>query len=101
MISITNEIRKSRRHTITVLAGTIKRGKYTLVSKFELATNELLVSLKELEKNCHGKVAAQTSRMRGTPSGTDELKSHPMNHITNIVSTGRITLHSTPIAVCL
>jgi hypothetical protein len=99
--NITKEIKKSIKHTITVLAGTIKRGKYTFVSKFELATKELLVSLNEDEKNCQGKVAAHTSKILGTPDGTDELNSQPINHITNIVSTGRITLHNTPMAVCL
>jgi hypothetical protein len=100
-MSITKEIKKSIRQTITVLAGTISRGKYTFVNRFELATNELLDSVNEDAKNCQGKVAAHTSKIRGTPSGTFESNNQPMNHITAIVNKGRITLHNTPIAVCL
>lgn len=94
-------MKKSMRHTITVLAGTISRGKYTFVNKLEFAINELLVSLKEVEKNCQGNVAAQTSNMRGTPSGTFEPNNQPMNHITAMVNAGLNTLHNIPIAVCL
>ena len=100
-INITNEMAKSIRQTITVLAGTIKRGKYTLVSKLEFAKRELLASLNELEKNCHGNVAAETSNKRGILSGVEELNSQPINAITNTVSNGRSTLHNTPITVCL
>lgn len=53
-----------------VLAGTINRGKYTLVSKLEFASNELLDSLKAVEKNCQGKIAAHTNTTLGTPAGT-------------------------------
>lgn len=67
----------------------------------ELATSELLASLNEDEKNCQGNVAAQTNKIRGTPSGTFELNNQPMNHITKIVNNGRSTAHITPIAVCL
>ena len=69
---IKKEIKKSIRQTITVLAGTINRGKYTFVSRFELATNEPLASLKAEEKNCQGKVAVQTNRILETPCGTSE-----------------------------
>ena len=53
-------MKKSIRLTITVLAGTINLGKYTLVSKFEFAINEFADSLKALEKNCQGNIPAQT-----------------------------------------
>jgi hypothetical protein len=59
-IRITKDIKKSIKQTITVLAGTINLGKYTLVSRFEFATNELLASLNAEEKNTQGKVAAAT-----------------------------------------
>jgi hypothetical protein len=72
-----------------------------LVNRFEFATNELLASLNDDAKNCHGNVAAQTNNTLGTPSGTVELKSQPMNHIVKMVSNGRNTLHNIPIAVCL
>ncbi len=65
-IRITKEIKKSIKQTITVLAGTISLGKYTLVSKLEFVTNELLASLNDAEKNCQGNVAAETKRSRGT-----------------------------------
>ncbi len=100
-INITNEIKKSIKQTITVLTGTIKRGKYTLVSKFEFATSDPLASLKEDEKNCQGKVAAQTNRILGTPSGSLDSNNQPINHITNMVNKGLITLHKIPIVVCL
>jgi outer membrane murein-binding lipoprotein Lpp len=54
------EIRKSIILTITVLAGTINLGKYTLVNKLELAIREFAASLKALEKNCQGNIPAQT-----------------------------------------
>jgi hypothetical protein len=58
-------------------------------------------SLKDEAKNCHGNAAAATSKIRGTFPGTVELNSHPMNAIAKIVSSGRMTLHAIPIAVCL
>jgi len=79
----------------------MSRGKYTFVSKFELLIKELLVSLNEVEKNCQGSVAAQTNKIRGTPSGTFDSNNQPMNHITNIVNAGLSTLHKIPMAVCL
>jgi len=98
---ITNEIKKSIKQTITVLTGTISRGKYTFVSKFEFEISELLDSLKDDEKNCQGSVAAETSSIRGTPSGTSELNNQPIKAITKIVRRGRSTAHRIPIAVCL
>ena len=59
-IKIKKEIKKSIKQTITVLAGTINLGKYTLVSKLELAISELADSENELAKNCQGNIAAQT-----------------------------------------
>ena len=50
----------SIKQTITVLAGTIKRGKYTFVNKLELAIRELADSENALAKNCQGSMAAQT-----------------------------------------
>ena len=94
-------MRKSIKQTMTVLAGTIKRGKYTFVNKLELVSNELLASLKEDEKNCQGKVAAQTSKTLGTPSGTFELNNQPIKTITDKVSKGRMILQAIPIPVCL
>jgi hypothetical protein len=55
-----NEIRKSMKLTITVLAGTIILGKYILVSMFAFVISELLESLNEVEKNCQGSMAAYT-----------------------------------------
>jgi len=95
------DMKKSRRHTMTVLTGMIILGKYTLVRRFELAMRELLDSLNEVEKNCQGSVAAQTSKTRGTPSGKGALNNLPMNHMAKIVNKGRNTLHKTPSAVCL
>jgi len=60
-MKIRKEIRKSMKLTMTVLAGTIILGKYILVSMFELVISELLESLKDVEKNCHGSMAAYTS----------------------------------------
>src|SRR5665213_2799657 len=57
---IAKEIKKSTKFTITVLAGIIIRGKYILVSMLELVISELLASLKDVEKNCHGSIAAYT-----------------------------------------
>ena len=72
-----------------------------MVSRLELATSELAVSLNDVAKNCQGKVAAQTMRIRGVPSGTLLPKSQPMNHMAPMVSNGRTTAHSTPMVVCL
>lgn len=99
--NITNDIKKSIKQTITVLTGTIKRGKYTFVSKLEFDINELLDSLNEDEKNCQGKVAAETNKIRGTPSGTSESNNHPIKAITKIVNSGRSTAQAIPITVCL
>ena len=52
------EIRKSTTPTMTDPAGTIMRGKYTLVSRFALSTRELLLSVREPAKNCQGSRAA-------------------------------------------
>ncbi len=57
---IAKEIKKSTKLTITVLAGIIIRGKYILVSMLEFVIRELLASLKDVEKNCHGSIAAYT-----------------------------------------
>jgi hypothetical protein len=67
----------------------------------ELETNELLVSLKVPAKNCQGKVAADTSNILGTPAGTCELKSQPINHMLAMVSKGLKMLQTIPIDVCL
>lgn len=99
--NITKEIKKSIRQTITVLVGTIRRGKYTFVSKLEFVIKELLASPNEEEKNCQGNVAAATKTRRGIPSGMLDLNNQPINVITTIVSKGRITLHKIPIVVCL
>ena len=99
--NITKEIKKSIRQTITVLVGTIRRGKYPFVSKLEFAIKELLASPNEEEKNCQGKVAAATKTRRGIPSGMLDLNNQPINVITTIVSKGLITLHKIPIVVCL
>ena len=101
IISIINDIKKSIKQTITVLAGTISRGKYTLVNKLELVISELAASLKDDVKNCHGKVAAHTSKTLGVPVGTLESNNHPINTIAKMVRRGFIILHKTPIAVCL
>ena len=55
---MTKDIRKSTKFTITVLAGIINLGKYIFVNILELVISELLASLKEVEKNCHGNMAA-------------------------------------------
>jgi hypothetical protein len=83
-----------------VLAGTIRRGKYTFDKRLELAINEFDASLNADEKNCHGNAAADTSNILGTPL-VDELNSHPINAIAKIVINGRSTLQATPIKVCL
>ena len=57
---IINEIRKSTKLTITVLTGIINLGKYIFVSIFELVSNELLASVKEVAKNCQGNIPAYT-----------------------------------------
>ena len=62
-----NEIIKSTKLTITVLAGIIIRGKYILVSMLEFPISELLESPKEVEKNCQGSRAAYTKIAYGTP----------------------------------
>jgi hypothetical protein len=69
-----NVMAKSKRHTITVLAGTISLGKYTLVNKFTLPIIELLTSLNVFAKKSHGNVAEYTNNILGTPGGTSILK---------------------------
>ena len=96
-----NEMKKSTKQTMTVLAGTIILGKYTLVRRLELAIKLFALSLKAVEKNVQGKVAAATNNTRGIPSGILDSKSQPINVITERVNNGRITLQRTPIAVCL
>jgi hypothetical protein len=55
---MTKEIMKSTRFTMIELAGIISRGKYIFVSIFEFVSRELLASLKDVEKNCQGNIAA-------------------------------------------
>src|SRR5688500_13992373 len=53
-------IAKSTSDTTTELAGTIMRGKYTFVMRFELLTMLWLDEDNALAKNCHGSMAANT-----------------------------------------
>ena len=56
----TREIRKSTALTITELAGTIRRGKYTLLIRRDSAIREFELSCIALEKYCHGSIAENT-----------------------------------------
>ena len=47
-------IKKSTMLVITALAGTIRRGKYTLEMRLELPIRLLLASAREVAKNCQG-----------------------------------------------
>jgi hypothetical protein len=96
-----NEIKKSIRHTITELKGTISLGKYTLVIKLALLISEPLASVNVLAKNCQGRVPAHTKRILGMPVGTGILKKLPITVIIIMVSKGLIMLQAIPITVCL
>src|SRR6476660_613996 len=68
---------------------------------FELLISELLASLKEVEKNCHGSMAAYTRIGYGTPPD-GSFANRPKTIVnTSIVRNGRITLQASPITVCL
>jgi hypothetical protein len=101
MISkIRKVIKKSIRQTITVLAGIINRGKYTFEIRLVFPTSEFAASLNAPEKNCQGKVAAATNKMREGP-GAPILKNHPRKENAIIVVRGRSIIHARPITVCL
>ena len=65
------------------------------------AIRELLASVNEFAKNCHGIIPAETSKRYGTPSD-GSLASLPKIIVkTKIVISGRMILHKTPSTVCL
>ena len=54
------EIKKSTALTMTELAGTIRRGKYTLLIRRDSAIREFELSCIALAKYCHGSIAENT-----------------------------------------
>src|SRR5256885_14769730 len=96
-----NEIAKSTKETMTELAGTIIRGKYTFEIKFAFVTSELLPSAREVANNCHGSIAAKTITGYGTPSLGSLAILPKMKTKTTMVRNGRSTAQRTPITVCL
>ena len=62
----------------------------------------LLASLNDVEKNCHGSIAVRITRKYGTSAGTGNFPILPNTAVKiNVISSGRITAHATPMAVCL
>jgi hypothetical protein len=57
---MTKEIRKSKKLTITELAGITRRGKYTLDIMLELLIRLLPAPVNDVAKRCHGSMAAKT-----------------------------------------
>src|SRR5438105_5391741 len=96
-----SEMAKSTKETMTELAGTINRGKYTFEIRLAFVINELLPSEREVANNCHGSIAAKTMTGYGTPSLGSLAFRLKTNTKTTIVRNGRITAQSTPITVCL
>src|SRR4029077_5410403 len=97
----TREMAKSTKETMTELAGTINRGKYTFEMRLALVMRELLPSEREVANNCHGSIAANTMTGYGTPSlGSLAMRLKTKTN-TTIVRNGRITAQRTPITVCL
>src|SRR3989344_93955 len=88
--------------TIIVLAGTINRGKKTLLNKFEFAIKEFAQELNELEKNCQGNIPAQTIIAYGTPASEGNFPSLLKTIVkTTMEISGCKMLHKIPITVCL
>ena len=69
--------------------------------KFTFVMSEVLASVSELEKSCHGSIAAKTMTGYGTPSDGSLAILRKIKTITSIVSNGRSTAHKIPITVCL
>jgi hypothetical protein len=62
----------------------------------------LLASPSAVEKNCHGSMAAKTSKAYGTEPGAGSLATLlKMNVKTSMVRKGRTSAQAMPIAVCL
>jgi len=94
-------IKKSTNFDNTGVRGIIIRGKYTLVSRFELDIRLCVLAVIEAAKYDQGKTAAYENIGYGIPSlGT--LASFPKITVkTTIENTGLINAHANPSMVCL
>ena len=91
------EIKKSTRLVTTVLAGMINLGKYTLVIRLALLIRLLLLSERELAKNCQGNRAAYTMIAYGALPSVGNLAKLPKITVKTImVRTGRINAQAIP-----
>src|SRR5258708_914244 len=99
---IAKEIRKSTKLVITEPAGIIRRGKYTLETRFAFWIRLLLDSVIEVEKNCQGSIAAYTSTLYGA-APTEGNFAILLNTTvkTTMVNIGRTNAHAMPMTVCL
>src|SRR5215471_17239614 len=95
-------IRKSTNDVITAAVGTIIRGKYTFVIKFELAIRLFDASLSAVEKSVHGSIPQSTTRAYGAVPSLANPATRPKITVKMIiVRNGRMIAHATPITVCL
>src|SRR5208282_5376245 len=84
-------IRKSTKLVMTEPAGTMRRGKYILEIRLALPIRLLLDSLRAVEKNCQGSIAAMTSSAYGAAPGAGSLAILLKTTVkTTVVSKGRI-----------
>src|SRR5690606_12689006 len=90
------QIKKSTRLTITLLVGTMSRGKYTLEIRLVLLTRLCPLSANAVAKNCHGNIAQKTNNGYGTPPEGIFANLEKTIVRTPTVSTGRITDQDTP-----
>src|SRR5437588_10488622 len=97
-ISITNEIKKSTNATTIVEAGTISRGKYTLLIRFAFPIRLFDASARPLEKNVHGNIPAKTISGYGALPSVGRFAIRPkITEKTTIVMNGRMIAQAAPI----
>ena len=104
-INTAKAIAKSISAARTGANGATRRGKYTLVIRFWLATRELPDAVSERANNCHGTSAQNVETAYGTPAMVGFLllpSSRPNSTLkTNMVVSGWITAHEMPSTDCL
>ena len=93
---------KSTSATMIVAAGTMRRGKYTLLMRLAFVTKLLEASDKMVENRVHGNIPAKTSNEYGAAPSLGSLATRPKT-TENMISVirGRMMAQATPIVVCL
>ena len=98
----TKDIKKSTALTKTAEVGSISRGKYILLTMCSARTIDSALLCMECEKYCQGSSAENTIIGYGAVPSLGSLATRPNITVKIIMlNSGRITLHATPITVCL